>query len=170
MKHILAILFLPFLVFAGDLSITFVPQPKLLSALDQYQVIIANRGESSERVFGQAIFDKAFQAGISLVTYSNLQREIERANRRSFWHYASLGTEYGGQVATGLSAFDLIKIDETKWKGVIAGIAFGLPLLRGFIERESQPIELPNDLMPPIFTVAPGESVGYAVFAVPRSK
>jgi len=167
---VLAILFLPFLLFAGDLSITFIPQPKLLPALDQYQVIIENRGESSERVFGQGIFDKAFQAGISLVTYSNLQREIDRANRRSFWHYASLGTEYGGQVATGLSALGLIKIEETRWKGILAGVAFGLPLLRGFIERERQPIELPDDLMPPIFTVAAGESVGYAVFAVPRSE
>ena len=149
-------------------NMTFVGQSSCIPGLEQFAVIVQNTGDSSATIRASDVMVQAkAQGGIEMATYTSVLRAIEEANQRSVFRYMGIALEIGGYALAALSAGDLIKIRE-RWKAAIPAVSAGLTLTRTFVNRERRDVALPNDVIPPIFTLLPGESVSYSIFGTSK--
>ena len=172
MKRLIAILFLALAVWGqtspASSQYTFVGQASCIPGLEQFAVVVQNNGDSSVTIRASDVMVQAkAQGGIDMATYTSVLRAIEEANSRSAWRYIGIGLEIGGYVVATLSAGNLVKIRES-WKAAIPALSAGLTLTRTLVNRERRDVALPSDVIPPIFTLLPGESVSYSIFGTSK--
>lgn len=126
-------------------TVTFSPSPEALGPFMLYGVRICNQGQAPTTLRAADLYAEAQRQQIALATYSQIQRAVDGAQRRSWQRNVLLVIEISGGVLTALMATDQVKISE-KYKAAIPTVAGGLALAQHYIKPAE--IAVPPDLFP----------------------
>lgn len=145
-------------------TITFAEQPfSRIPGLREVRVYVAS--DQAAQVQGMRVILEAMKQGFRVYSYPSLTAYVADYNKRSPLHYVGIGLEVAGWLGTSIAAGKVAFIKE-RW--ITAGMPLfsaGLTLGRSYYGREYKAVEIPADLMQPLFAVPAGQAVEFSVWA-----
>lgn len=114
----------------AQVAFTFVEQPSRIPGVAEYHVWARNGASQPMVVDGAQVIAEAEGRKLNFISYVNLKRVLDDANRRSPAHWVTLAVEFIGTGSVIVEAAGGLKIKEAKYRALIPDGSVGLRLVR----------------------------------------
>jgi len=152
---------------ASAQTIVFAPQDfSRIQGLNEFRVYVSAPLNYPLQMQGMQVMLEGMKQGIRIYSYVNLRAYIDDLNQRSIWRWVGIVGEAGGWAMVSGTTLEALKIKEKSIKAGITGGASLLTIGRTIYDREYKPVELPADIMQPLFAVPGGQAVEFSVWGI----
>lgn len=150
----------------GQLAYSFSPpQPSRIPGLQEYRATITNFSDTAQQAWGMSVYEAAEKSEqrIQWVADVGLNQIVQQWNKHGPWYYAGIMCEVGGYAGAVAVTGKLTEIKERLVVFMPIG-ATACSVGRMVYTREHPKLEVPRDLLQPLFTVPAHTRVNYAIW------